>query len=381
MGDDLRNVPLGRQIGGAYSGAVYRGTTRALGASPVRATASIPSKFETIINVGAKELDGFNTRTHRFGTAETELPGPGTYYSRPTMVKNTDSISKKGYGSGFVSKDKRFGGVRKLQPGPGSYEHDVPQPKQGDFNKAGVTSVFASKLENIGPPLEPKVKRGVEPGPGQYDHFKSSLDPHSGKGYMYKSSTERFHKPEERKNPVPSPGQYELPKTFIGEGAAAKSSFKSSTDRPGPDGLVHGRRANMNAAPSIIYGEEDLPFQESDPGPGQYTTDVLNLSKKFKEGPKQSSMFKPSLQDRFGIPTEPRVIREEVPGPGAYSSSNTVGAYTTTTGSQSVFLSATARYQDEMSTVAGLAKPPGPAFYNPMNLGKKSFNLNARKRW
>eukprot|EP00959_Pyramimonas_sp_CCMP1952_P129231 2702325-Pyramimonas_sp.AAC.1 len=90
---------IGRQVGGHFHGAVYRGmssfacvvsmhgyesqlcivmtvrivavhermscTTRALGASPVRATATIPSKFETIINIGAKCVDSSASQTRQ----------------------------------------------------------------------------------------------------------------------------------------------------------------------------------------------------------------------------------------------------------------------------------------------------------------------------
>jgi hypothetical protein len=55
---------------------VFRGSTRQLSALP-RPTAAIPSKFETVINVGAKEKDGFGARSYRFKTLENDMPGPG----------------------------------------------------------------------------------------------------------------------------------------------------------------------------------------------------------------------------------------------------------------------------------------------------------------
>ena len=53
------------------------------------------------------------------------MPGPGSYYNPSSFVNTSDSLSKKGYGQGFVSKVKRTTYKElddpnfTLRPGPG----------------------------------------------------------------------------------------------------------------------------------------------------------------------------------------------------------------------------------------------------------------------
>lgn len=88
--------------------------------------ASIPSKYETVLHREPVERNAFGTRTNRFGESENELPGPGTYYKPPSLVKTTTdsgSVSRLGYSTGFVSKTKRFSDrIKEVVPGPGQYQ-------------------------------------------------------------------------------------------------------------------------------------------------------------------------------------------------------------------------------------------------------------------
>ncbi|KAK3241130.1 hypothetical protein CYMTET_49079 [Cymbomonas tetramitiformis] len=373
MEEDRPETPLGRQVGGTYVGAVYRGTTRALGTSPVRATASIPSKFETIINVGAKEQDAFCSRTHRFTAQGTDLPGPGQYHKPSGFTFEHDSISKKGYGSGFVSKHKRFTDHALSAPGPGAYEStEMVKAGAKNFNRAASTSTFALKSKDVGPPLEPKVKSKPVPGPGEYE--ASAAEAKQATTHMFRSNVERFGL-SAAENASVAPGQYGSVPTFDKGGAGAV--FRSSTVR-NPGGPLQGRRVSAASAPSVIYG--DSGFSGKEPGPGQYDNTLTDLQYKFRHGPKMSSMFSRTAQDRFGDSMDPRVARENAPGPGQYASTNPLPR--TVHGGVSVFSSSTARAaEDSISTTGGLAKPPGPAFYHPAAVNMKSYNLNARKRW
>jgi hypothetical protein len=112
-----------------------------------RTTSSIPSKFETTLHVGQRESNAFGGRTFRFSTNDNEMPGPGSYHKPPSMVRETGkcgSVSKLGFGAGFVSKTKRFSDrndVNSAQaPGPGHYGHEKLQK---NFSKLGTTGTFA----------------------------------------------------------------------------------------------------------------------------------------------------------------------------------------------------------------------------------------------
>mmetsp|Transcript_18514 Transcript_18514/g.63093 ORF Transcript_18514/g.63093 Transcript_18514/m.63093 type:complete len:92 (-) Transcript_18514:61-336(-) len=90
-------------------------------------------------------------------------------------------------------------------------------------------------------------------------------------------------------------------------------------------------------------------------------------------------MFSRTALDRFGNPVDPRVARAHVPGPGTYEHDDLVG--TSGVSGAAVFVSTTTRQIDKEMTFGALGKPPGPAFYNPTVVDKKSFHLNGRKRW
>ncbi len=87
-------------------------------------------------------------------------------------------------------------------------------------------------------------------------------------------------------------------------------------------------------------------------------------------------MFARSNLDRFGRPSQALARRAPVPGPGAYRPADSTGP---PGGAAWAFASGVARAVLE----DGSSRPgvPGPAYYNPSMLGKKSFNLNAARRW
>ena len=88
------------------------------------------------------------SESKRFGEAERDNPGPGTYLAdacSPSLEYKHDSISKKGYGS-LVSKEKRWRRVRPVYtgPGPGDYalRPTLEAERDKDFNRAPATSAF-----------------------------------------------------------------------------------------------------------------------------------------------------------------------------------------------------------------------------------------------
>ena len=105
---------------------------------------SIPSKFETTLFTGNKEVDGFGSRAHRFvenevppcaherrtgpltqsycAVSQNDLPGPGSY-EEVSKVKDDKVYSKKGLGNGFVSKTKRESAFGASSSAPGIVVH------------------------------------------------------------------------------------------------------------------------------------------------------------------------------------------------------------------------------------------------------------------
>ena len=117
---------------------MIKGTTSA--AFVKKTIGSMPSKFETIVYMHAdSKKKGFGSNSERFNEfgvgglsrpeTASEEPGPGSYLlenSISSMMKRSESFSKKGYGNGFISKADRFvkrnDYVQKwFMPGPGSY--------------------------------------------------------------------------------------------------------------------------------------------------------------------------------------------------------------------------------------------------------------------
>ena len=43
-----------------------------------------------------------------FELRQIDMPGPGSYSVPSSLLKQSDSFSKKGYGNGFISKNQRF---------------------------------------------------------------------------------------------------------------------------------------------------------------------------------------------------------------------------------------------------------------------------------
>ncbi|CDW80601.1 UNKNOWN [Stylonychia lemnae] len=116
---------------------------------------SFPAKFETLI-LKKESRNGFGSSVERFldlnatlnssnsqliikNSEKSEIPGPGTYIQDASLMAkdNAESMSRKGYGNGFVSKSKRFNlcfdknsldyvyAKLKATPGPGQYDFNL----------------------------------------------------------------------------------------------------------------------------------------------------------------------------------------------------------------------------------------------------------------
>ena len=328
-----------------------------------RTTASIPSKFETTLHTGVRELNAFGNRTYRFHVDENENPGPGSYQpTRGTMIRSADtcgSVSRKGFGVGFVSKSLRFNDQSALEaaePGPGQYETRAHLSKMAVMRGRGS---FAPPRHWHGQLMATETL----PGPGHYDPYSVATTRSANRIHLFgenaasSSFASRSKRGFDPHAEGPAPGAYDPQKVtdlasrhVVTMGSAAsQATFRSKTTR----------------------GERMQPCET--PGPGSY--DGMTKAPRRLRRIMPSSMFSNVGQDRFGNPYVRKTAMEMNPGPGTYSRDDdqTRGR---ALASSSYFMSNTRRGLTHLG-----GRPPGPAFYKPTVQGKKSFLLNASRRW
>ncbi len=105
---------------------------------------TIPISLHTFGTLPRREKKGFGSEGRRFGTDETDNPGPGQYSLPESSHRPIESTSKKGYGA-MVSKAQRFKHkARYTGPGPGTY---VVASYLPDYHiQIGATSSFHPKV-------------------------------------------------------------------------------------------------------------------------------------------------------------------------------------------------------------------------------------------
>ena len=316
------------------------------------------------------------------------------------MSKQTDSLSKKGYGNGFVSGGRRLPRDPNeyfRSPGPGAYDTGAARMivAKTDFNRSKSTGAFAKPLENVGPPLEPRVDNRPGPGPGTYTPGSNiSGGTNVAVKGAFRSGTDRFgERASASAASTPSPGTYNVhvvassfnTRSRANNAGVPSAAFKSTSQRSSVGGVAPARRIGMGA-PSIIYdggaGELAVSAAGATPGPGNYgygfDRDETAYRLLLQRAGKSSAAFARSTDDRFGTSTLNRAPKMVVPGPGEYRRS---GAFSDDKAVTGPFKS-TSNRPDPNGHKAELL-PPGPAYYKPANniLGKKSFHLNAHKRF
>lgn len=196
--------------------------------------------------------------------------------------------------------------------------------------------------------VQRKVPKHENPGPGLYNpEYRVKIKNQSTKGTF---GSARKSKADHSAS-GPAPGQYENPLTL---GRAVKktpqSIFRSTVSR--------GQKLNVE-----------------NPGPGAYDSEKakIHLNQDVVSQARPSSMFSTANKTRV---QSGKTKNDTLPGPGAYFINLTKKVEKTAINSSSAFKSASRRGNDFKST-----KPPGPAFYRPNRVEKKSHHLNASKRW
>jgi hypothetical protein len=389
----------GRSSASSFDG---RGNTRGSSNSSItrsRNKASIPSRFETVLHHEATENDGFGSAATRFRHSTHDVPGPGKYgknSTKSTFIWNSElkgSLSKKGYG-GLVSKTNRFSDRAMLEaatmPGPGGSNKRPPKSlifTRNDFSRGESSANFAIPKRYRD---EPAVDLDKMPGPGHYKINPLQQMAVASCASGFRSKTRRFPRGDNLgvSGKIPGPGAHNVQeamdyKAAQGEFKGAHSSFRSESQR--------GRQMILSKG---IPGPGSYHVQPTDKQLKKRKAALENLLNKAPVGglrvlghdqrrlvseSKRDGLHFGSLgSDRFGQPYARKTTQDPVPGPGAYGNI-TEDTRPKGLASSSAFLSQTKRGIDAVMGTGG--KPPGPAFYRPRQKMKKSFLLNASKRW
>ena len=364
-----------------------------------RNKASIPSRFETVLHHGATENDGFGSAAMRFRGSLNDTPGPGKYLKdsgASTFVWNPElkgSISKKGYG-GLVSKTNRFSNRSMLEaalmPGPGGSNKAPPKSllfRRKDFARGEVSANFAKPRRYRD---EPKLDDDKMPGPGHYPVTALSQSAVAGCASGFRSKTRRFPKGDDLgvTGKIPGPGAHDVDrsmrfKAYQGEFKGAHSSFRSESQRGKQ--MILSRGIPGPGAYHVGMTEEELLQKRRalekmlDKAPIGGLRVLGQDQRRLVSDSKRDGLHFGSLgSDRFGQPYARKTTQDPNPGPGAYGNI-TEDTRPRALASSSAFLSETKR--GIAGVLGGSRKPPGPAFYRPRQKMKKSFLLNASRKW
>ncbi|XP_062578494.1 O(6)-methylguanine-induced apoptosis 2-like isoform X1 [Saccostrea cucullata] len=311
----------------------------------VAATASIPSKYQTIVTDNS-DKKGFSAQAKRFRSdyAMTDAPGPGNYVKHTSIENNSVSFSKRGTG-GFASKSKK--GLKYLgtcAPGPGVYGLPSMLRTQNDFNRSEVGRLFQRPIAHS---TEPQ-KKEKRPAPNQYEVLKAQIGKTNNvtadAAFKSKSKRELITIKDIANNPAP--GQYSVKDHLLHENVKIPfSSFKSRSKR------------QMQPDPAPV------------PGPGAYKPNEA-------VDPAKKQLFPRKHYLCISAPAMPLPDTPPQPGPANYDVVDYEGPpkhYM----SSSAFVSTTSRWTGNQ-TAGDL---PGPAHYRPVETGKQSFIYNAAGKW
>jgi len=364
-----------------------------------RTPASIPSKLETQLIVGAKEINAFGSNTQRFYDSAVEacreVPGPGSYGTAKAFheeVTQNVSQGKKGTGA-FASKSRRMpsitlGSGPRGHPGAGAYDNLPPKLPQGPGSDTSRRNSAAFVVPSSFNPMNAYPK--FTPGPGQYETKRAS----SAKGPGVRSCSSAFQRGDERgvrgdqpmsaRDYTPGPGEYERDSLRMPMSARSAPSSRTghrscsaSFRGPSEKRMVSVHPGLPVDAQTVARTMETLKdfvkpitgAKQETPGPGHYSSNMEDVRQEFScYSTLGSSCFQKGTQDK------PRKWRPEVPGPGDYNTDSLSKG--PNVGYSSVFSSNVERLKDPT------AKAPGPAFYAPKGNAKaESFHLNIRRKW
>lgn len=342
-----------RQVGRASTTDVQPTVKQALRRERRNASTAepaIPSKFAKVPYSPPNKAKSFGSSASRFGRSNSATnPGPGYYLTDKvtSLVKNNASVSHRGFGNGFASKSRRFDRMaldRINFPAPGQYSAGNNAQSFDGSRRAVTAASFKSQTERCN---YMDAFKTDAPAPGTYSLGQKKRRKQKLSASSFKSKTKRSTYIDELIRDSPAPGSYnpKVPADFRKD-AIRYAAFRSTGPR--------------------------LPkWGNSLPGPGEYNP--VNPSKtksSHSVGRGGSSSFANTNTDRWGTPYERKVaLPDPNPGPGAYTPAfvKQKPKKTSSSWAKSAVLRGVQRPKQQ---------PPGPSYYKPAKMGKRSFHLN-----
>ncbi|KAL3869977.1 hypothetical protein ACJMK2_042597 [Sinanodonta woodiana] len=309
----------------------------------VAATASIPSKYQTIVTDNS-DRKGFLAQSKRFQLDDNvnDAPGPGTYVGHNAMDNNSPSYGKKGTG-GFASKTKRQARyIISNAPGPGIYALPSLLTTRKDFNASETTGNFHTPI------AQTQDKDDGIPAPNIYEVTKTKLGKvnNVSADAAFKSQSKREIMNNKDAARFPAPGQYNVRDNLLHDSVKIPvSSFKSKSKR------------------------QIQPDPPNFPGPGAYKPHE-------PVDPVKKQLFPMKHYLCISAPAMPLPPTPPAPGPGSYEIVDFEGQPKHFM-SSSAFVSSTSRWTNNTKS----SDLPGPAHYRPVQLGRQSFIYNAGGKW
>ena len=306
----------------------------------------------------------------------------GHLYNHPIFKTKSVSLSKKGYGNGFISKTERFdnGFKDKYRPGPCEYPIDKISIKN-DVSKSLFSQGLYNTKENHS--ILPKKS---SPGPCDYNpkyYDDINIDKNS---YFFTSDSVRFKGILENKNNNPGPGKYfnvdsDLVKDKNRESYFFKGKVKRKDNPTKRLKIDIGDYCNSSFKLVDQKGNVNHSWKENNSKIlGRDFIYVFDKKKKDKKN-KIFEKFKPEkYNNRF---KENEKDDDEENNNHRYSNTNEniyININPNNVPKENLFKLYSPRWKSIIAYNADCNfKPPGPAYYHPfLPKNKVSFNLNEK---
>jgi hypothetical protein len=290
------------------------------------AKASIPSRFETVLNTDAREQNGFGRRTFRFDEPINDLPGPGAYSKSRSILNRSQvnlSCSAKGTAA-FASNTKGTTLVPTsvFTPGPAAYCPEKPRTQA----MAGSAPSAAFKNPSDRRMLRVTAVAKPVPGPGAYRPEDYGREKPGG---LMTTQGEREVGPLKGPRLAPGPGEFQ-PESYVnplGSLAAKARSARPRTPPSSPQAAqARAAAAAKTSLPPVMLSDmgRDLPAAVVDAAAERHNRELRTLVagalRPVEAKPvARTAAFADTSLDRFGNPTvRYTAVDDGNLGPGAY---------------------------------------------------------------
>lgn len=267
----------------------------------------IESQFEKkppVINIQGMEVDHppFMVKTGRFVEGKPKAPGPGTYNDpRHAMeaLGRVTGMKKSPFGQTSVRFYSRGG--KKFAPGPGQYNIYNMGMANESMKKAYLYSTVQGVFGTTAVRMQPVVKKDQPymPGPSHYQPKKKEEPYKRHKTANFTSTSNRVaHMCSETYRTNPPPGSYDVADSYT------RTYNQRSKAAPRNREAYLRNTSFLSSAKRLA---DDLPviYDDDTPGPASYDQSLPSKNVKLARIVGKDKRF--------------REIKEDKPGPGAYS--------------------------------------------------------------